>query len=158
MRYLAFTGILKPHIRQFIELPTMLLIGILGLLLSWYKLQFFPFTNIVGIIIILFGLYIHFLSHKYHNKAHKELKKINKIIDYGIYSKIRHPGYLGLILFNIGFFLSFGVIWLIIPTLIFSALRIIDALYEEKILIDKFGNQYEKYMEKVKWRMIPYLF
>ena len=158
MKYESFRVILKPGTRQFIELPVMFTTAIFGFIFSWHKLPFVPISNIIGILILLSGLYIHFVSHKYHKKAHKGLDNIDKIIDYGIYSKIRHPGYLGLIIFNIGFFISFGIIWLIVPVTVFSFLRIIDAVYEEKNLLEKFGKKYEDYEAKVKWRMIPNIF
>jgi len=52
----------------------------------------------LGISLLILGSIIHGLSHKEHKQAHSKAEDIEKIVTTGIYSKIRHPGYLGLIL------------------------------------------------------------
>ncbi len=40
---------------------------------------------------------IHGISHVHHKGAHSTTDEIEEIVTTGIYSKIRHPGYLGII-------------------------------------------------------------
>jgi len=63
-------------------------------------LETWNFTSYLGSI-------IHGLSHKEHKQAHSKAEDIEKIVTIGIYSKIRHPGYLGLILMYLGVALLF---------------------------------------------------
>ena len=80
------------------------------------------------------------------------------IVTTGIYSKIRHPGYLGLILMYFGVALLFHNILANIAAVILSFLQILTAFAEERFLIKKFGEEYEEYMRRVPWRFIPKVF
>ena len=71
------------------------------------------------------------------------------VIKSGVFSIVRHPIYLGSILLYFGFIIiSLSVvafcIWIIIIIFYYFNSR-----YEEKLLIDKLGIQYEKYMNEV---------
>jgi protein-S-isoprenylcysteine O-methyltransferase Ste14 len=76
----------------------------------------------------------------------------------GIYEKIRHPSYLGMLLVVTGFavtmssFYSFLV--LVVP--VFTAI-IYRISIEEKVLISEFGSSYTRYMESTK-KIIPRIF
>jgi protein-S-isoprenylcysteine O-methyltransferase Ste14 len=76
----------------------------------------------------------------------------------GIYEKIRHPSYLGMLLVVTGFavtmssFYSFLV--LVVP--VFTAI-VYRISVEEKVLITEFGDSYTRYMESTK-KMIPRIF
>ena len=76
----------------------------------------------------------------------------------GIYSKIRHPIYSGFIFVNFGLSLLFFNYAMFILSVIFVLLWYIVSVYEERILIDKFGEEYLNYKEKVKWKFIPKIF
>jgi len=115
----------------------------------------FPSANIVGVVVLVAGWFIHGWAHKIHRQAHESAEKIERIVSWGIYSKIRHPCYLGLILMFFGFATAWGVVWLLAPAAIFSALTVLTALREEKLLLEKFGEEYAEYMRKVRWRFIP---
>jgi protein-S-isoprenylcysteine O-methyltransferase Ste14 len=73
----------------------------------------------------------------------------------GIYKRIRHPGYLGILMIVTGFsslmssYYSFLV--LAIPVLLAIIYRI---RVEEKVLISEFGDSYLNYMAGTK-RLIP---
>ncbi|MBK5191347.1 MAG: isoprenylcysteine carboxylmethyltransferase family protein [Methanosarcinales archaeon] len=71
------------------------------------------------------------------------------LIRSGVFSIVRHPIYLGAILLYLGFIIiSLSIIsfciWLVIILFYYVISR-----YEEKLLIDKLGSQYEEYMNEV---------
>ena len=76
----------------------------------------------------------------------------------GIYKIIRHPGYLGGLIFNIGFGFSFGNYYsgliVFIPMAIVMIIRIIS---EEKVLYRKFGDEYVNYKKRT-WALIPFIY
>lgn len=148
----------KPTIRMLIEWPILIGIGIIGTLFSLQKIPFSPISNIVGVVLFLIGLIIHEYSHKIHKQAHQESEKIEKLVTEGIYSKIRHPLYLGLILMYFGFAFSWGIVWILIPAIIFVILTILTAIREEEVMKEKFRKEYEEYMRRVPWRFIPKVF
>jgi len=98
--------------------------------------------------------------------AHKTLKRhgvqphqhsagVERIVPSGPYSKVRHPGYVGLVLIYFGFTLGFGVVWMLVAVVIFSALTCLTVVKEEELLEERFGKEYEEYMRQVPWRLIP---
>jgi len=85
------------------------------------------------------------------------IREGHTLIKNGIYGKVRHPAYLGAILFFLGLPImlsspvGFAVMVLLVPVL----LHRIDL--EERMLIGRFGAEYEDYMRSSK-RLIPFLY
>ncbi len=72
-----------------------------------------------------------------------------KLVDTGLYAIVRHPQYLAGILWSIALVLisqHWVVDILLIPVVVTTYL---DSLNANKNLIEKFGEDYEKYMKKV---------
>jgi len=144
-----------------VEFPILVIIGILGVVFDWMRFPLFPLANIIGAILVIVGYIIHLgYAHKefkkHSSQAHDHsINKVNNLVTSGIYSKIRHPGYLGLILIYFGFAFGFGIVWMLIPVVIFTALTYLTAIKEEELLKSKFGNEYEDYSRHVPWRLIP---
>lgn len=90
-----------------------------------------------------------------HEKAHEKAMKIERLVTTGIYSKIRHPGYLGLILLNFGIAFAWGFLLLVVLVTFYACLSVETAKKEEEFLMEKFGAEYKKYMKRVPWRFIP---
>ncbi|HDQ05694.1 MAG TPA: isoprenylcysteine carboxylmethyltransferase family protein [Candidatus Bathyarchaeota archaeon] len=101
-----------------------------------------------------FGLYLIAKSHKaVFGEAHVH----SKLIDSGVYSWVRHPMYLGILLFCLAFFfvspsmLSLGI--LVVFFIFYNKM----ATYEEKSLLQILGEEYVAYKKRVpKW--FPKLF
>jgi len=76
----------------------------------------------------------------------------------GIYKKIRHPSYLGMLLVVTGFALTmssfFSFLVLVVP--VFAAI-VYRISVEEKVLTGEFGNNYAIYMESTK-KILPGIF
>jgi len=147
--------LLKPSTRMVIEWPILIGVGVAGTIFSFPTIPFYPATNIFGFILLIIGFWIHGLSHKVHRQAHEQAQSIEKIVTSGIYSKIRHPGYLGLLLTFFGFAFAWGIVWIFIPVLILSILYYLTAIKEEEYLLRKFGKEYEEYIRQVPRRFIP---
>lgn len=148
----------KPNVVFLIGFLILLIVAILGELFCWIKIPFSPYSNIIGGVIAVFGFGLHLYCHRIHKQAHKKSEHIDKIITTGIFSKIRHPMYLSMILAFIGISIAWGVVWMLIPSVLFSILAVLIAIKEEEYLLQKFGSQYEEYMRKVPWRFIAKVF
>ena len=107
---------------------------------------------------LVVGFIIHRSSHKVHKQAHQQSEEIQKLVTEGIYSKIRHPGYLSLILIYFGFAFAWGIIWILLPVVIFAIFIVLTAIREEKAIKEKFGKEYDEYTRQVQWRFIPKIF
>jgi len=75
----------------------------------------------------------------------------------GIYGVIRHPSYLGLMLYSVGWALVFrsGVGLLLVALMVPPLLARIRS--EETLLRTHFGSEYKQYQART-WRMIPGLY
>jgi protein-S-isoprenylcysteine O-methyltransferase Ste14 len=150
--------LVKPTVRMVIELPIIVIAGVLGEIFSWDRLPLSPYSNVVGGAIFLGGWVLHIYCHKVHKQAHEQSQQIEGLVTTGPFSKIRHPMYLGLVLMYLGLAIAWGVEYMLLPAFIFSALTVLIAIKEEYFLLQKFGRQYQEYMQDVPWRFIPRIF
>lgn len=72
----------------------------------------------------------------------------------GPYKHIRHPGYLGAILFNVGVPVLLGSWWALIPGLLAAVLLLVRTSLEDQTLIAELAG-YAEYSQKVRYRLIP---
>lgn len=78
-----------------------------------------------------------------------QITNTGKLVTSGIYSYIRHPQYSGLFLISIGMLIQWPTLLTIImwPFLMFAYYRL--ALSEEKVVTEKFGDEYLIYKLQV---------
>jgi protein-S-isoprenylcysteine O-methyltransferase Ste14 len=150
--------LVKPVIRMMIEWPIIIILGILGEIFSWSSLPLSPYSNFIGGAILIVGWVFHVRCHRAHKQAHEQSRQIEAIVTTGMFSKIRHPMYLSLILMYLGLAIAWGIVWMLVPSFFFSALTVMTAVEEEEFLLRKFGRKYEEYMQQVPWRLIPGIF
>ena len=113
------------------------------------RLTSFPLLLLPALLSWSFGIYFALKSHE---AVFRETTGQPKLNDSGVYSWVRHPMYLGTLMFCLGFvfimpsLLSFGV-W--IAFFIFYDKM---ATYEEKDIIRILGEEYIAYQKRVrKW-------
>jgi protein-S-isoprenylcysteine O-methyltransferase Ste14 len=114
--------------------------------------------NIIGGILILSGLLFHVYSGKNHKQAHEKSADIVKIVNNGVFSKIRHPLYLSAIIINFGIALAFGIVLTLLIAFGSIFHWIMSALKEEEYLLQKFNEDYSQYKNNVRWRFLPGIF
>ncbi len=109
----------------------------------------FPLLILPAMLFFAVSFYLIARSHRVIFCGSNEHQKL---IDSGVYSWVRHPMYLGILLFCLGFFflmtslLSLGI-WIIF-FIVYDKM----ATYEEKELIKILGNEYLSYQNRVsKW-------
>ena len=78
----------------------------------------------------------------------------HKVISNGPYEIVRHPGYLGGILFALSIPLIVGSLFALIPAGIYVILFMIRTSLEDKTL-QKELDGYQEYAKKVKTKMFP---
>jgi protein-S-isoprenylcysteine O-methyltransferase Ste14 len=87
-------------------------------------------------------------------EVHKDRE--HQVITTGIYSYVRHPWYLGLILWFFSFPLALGSLYSFIPAGILTILMVIRIFIEEKALCKELPG-YKEYCQTVKYRILPYI-
>jgi protein-S-isoprenylcysteine O-methyltransferase Ste14 len=99
-----------------------------------------------GIIVLIAAGY---LSRSGLKIVFNEVREKPEVIRKGVFSYVRHPIYLGEILLYLGLlFFSLSVASFLVWLLIIFFLNYISR-YEEKILVDYFGDEYRNYMKEV---------
>ena len=142
---------------------TLALIFVIGMCLDVFFLKIkVPYFEIIPIyvqILIAIPLLIisGYLARSGLNIVFREKRDNLQVIHHGVFSLVRHPVYLGSILL----FLSFAVLSLSIIAIIIWVIIIFFyiylASYEEKLLINKLGQDYERYIKDVPM-FIPRVF
>jgi len=129
-------------------------ISISGLILG------FPFYNlyirlVLSIMLVGLGLFVVNRALKFFGIDYMALVYIfypeeSTLQNHEIYSILRHPTYHCLLLISIGsIFFRFSIYSVIYFLILLVGLNIHIKCVEEKELIDRFGEEYEKYMETV---------
>lgn len=123
---------------------------------GWYPLP--KTVSIVAAVIFLFGyiLYAVVLKENEYLSRTVEIQEGQKVIDTGLYSLVRHPMYSATLLMFLSMPLVLGslfsfLIFLAYPFIIISRLR------HEEIFLEKELEGYAEYKQKVKYRLIPFI-
>jgi len=100
---------------------------------------------VAAIILVMAGI----LARKGLNIVFGEIKEKPAVIRKGVFNLIRHPIYLGAILLYLGLIIltlsvAATVVWIIIMLFYHFISR-----HEEKLLLEKFGKDYEDYMREI---------
>jgi len=80
----------------------------------------------------------------------------HQVITTGPYEIVRHPGYLGGILFTLSIPLIIGGVFTFIPAGIYLLLMIIRTLFEDRTLHREL-NGYSEYAKRVRYRLFPWI-
>jgi protein-S-isoprenylcysteine O-methyltransferase Ste14 len=144
---LKYKKILKANQLTFV----IMLINMLALWVSWFllcafdihKIELFSLTRILGISLFGIGVLIFFVS-LFTIKTLESYE--GDLITKGIYSIIRHPMYLGFILWLTGLPIFFGSLFAICLALLFIANILFWRYLEEKELVIRYPsyNDYKK--------------
>lgn len=157
---LAFT-LIRPHPYRFTRF--LAFVSLLGLIFHnadrWF-VDPFSVRQIVSWIFLASSLFlaVHgFTLIKTEGNQTGDFEDTTNLITWGAYRFIRHPLYSSLLLFGLGAFLK-G------PSLLGGGLVgalligvILTARIEEKHNLERFGEEYQQYMDKTK-RFIPYIY
>jgi len=78
----------------------------------------------------------------------------HEIVHHGPYGLVRHPGYLGAVLFGLVCPLMLGSWWAFIPSLLTDSLILVRTQLEDRMLEDELPG-YIEYTSAVRWRLFP---
>jgi protein-S-isoprenylcysteine O-methyltransferase Ste14 len=142
-------------INTFLFIAAMVIAG-LDHRFGWSRLPVWAVFTSDAMMLAGYYAFIRIMLYNEYASRTIEIQKGQKLISTGPYAVIRHPMYTAGIFMYIFVPLVLGSLWALIPILMFPitlAFRIID---EEKALI-KGLKGYRRYMKKVKYRLIPFI-
>ena len=117
------------------------------------------YRYITSLILLILGLLVYFSVINVNKYASSSINNNveHQIVTTGIYSLIRHPLYLGSSLLYLSFGLALGSICGLISMVLLIPILILRVKNEEKVLINS-SKEYSEYMNKVKYRIIPFIY
>ena len=110
------------------------------------------FTMLLSLSLCLFGATIMLLCViKYFKQLSGMFKEstVPKLETGGLHRFVRHPLYFGTIVFVVGLLLYFPYVKNAVAAAIVIVYTIIGAVFEEKKLVQTFGNDYKEYQQAV---------
>jgi len=131
-------------------IETVLFIGIF----LFYRNLLIEKLDYIGWIILLLSVYFA-LAPVYAFRKKAEVPKgksyihTKVIVDTGVFSIVRHPQYLSMLLVALGLILIVQHWLIFILSIVSMILTYIGILKQDKILVKKFKDDYKQYMQKV---------
>lgn len=116
------------------------------------------YISLLANIFVILGFFIVFLVFKENSytSAIIEVNKDQKVISTGMYAIVRHPMYSGAILMMAFSPIALGSYWALLSVVALTFTIIARLLSEEKFLSKNLWG-YGEYCEKVRYRLIPFI-
>ncbi|MEE9426647.1 MAG: isoprenylcysteine carboxylmethyltransferase family protein [Paracoccaceae bacterium] len=106
-----------------------------------------PLVIIVGVLLIRST----FREFKEENTTYDPFDISTNLVTSGVYQYSRNPGYLGLVIIQLGLAIVLGSIWVALSALVAALITSLFVIrLEEKKLADAFGESYLEYKSKVR--------
>lgn len=126
--------------------------------IGYWKNAYLPW---VGLALMIVGIIIRFWAAKTLGKFYTrtlQILKDHRIVDQGLYRIIRHPGYLGTFIMDIGTGLAVSN-WFVLVSIFLTGLiaRVYRVRVEEEMLEASPGEQYKTYCETT-WQFVPFIY
>jgi protein-S-isoprenylcysteine O-methyltransferase Ste14 len=114
--------------------------------------------QIIAIVIALSG-YSLIIWAMASNRFFSRIVRIQKdrghsVISTGPYRFVRHPGYVGMILFAIATPFALGSLWALIPGGLATCVILLRTALEDRTLLEELDG-YEEYAQQIRSRLIP---
>jgi protein-S-isoprenylcysteine O-methyltransferase Ste14 len=140
----------------FFSIVAMIVVSALDFRFGWSSVP--AVVSVVGDVLVGVGLLIAMITtiQNGYAAANINVESDQKVVSTGFYAVVRHPMYFGNVILMLGVPLALGSYWgllFVIPGLAVLAARILD---EEKALTLELSG-YRDYIERVHYRLVPYV-
>lgn len=119
----------------------------------------FPFTLQLAALVVAVVAYPISIWAAAVNRFYSRFVRIQKerghsVISDGPYHYVRHPGYLGQIIFSLASALVLGSLWALILGSLFAMLLVVRTVLEDRTLKEELEG-YKEYTQRVRYRLLP---
>ena len=122
----------------------------------WFKLPTLVIIIASAIFLLAYIMYAEVLRENEYLSRTVEVSEDQKVVDSGLYGIVRHPMYTSTIFLFLSMPLVLDSIFSFIVMLVYPIIIIFRIRNEEKVLENELIG-YKEYKEKVKYKLIPYL-
>lgn len=123
---------------------------------GWSKVSFPVIITACVLFLIAYGLYAEVMRENAYLSRTIQVQEGQKVVDTGLYGIVRHPMYSATILLFLAMPLVLGSWYALIPMAFYPLIIVIRLLDEEKLLTRELPG-YDAYKQKVKYRLIPFI-
>ncbi len=128
----------------------------LGVRLGWLILPAWVSCAAAGLFLLAYALYAVVLMENVYLSRTVEVQEGQKVIDTGLYGLVRHPMYLATLLLFLAMPLVLGSVFSFLIMLLYIPIIVKRIKNEEEVL--ELGLEgYVEYKERVRYRLIPYI-
>ncbi len=128
----------------------------LGVRFDWYILPKGVSVAAAAVFLIAYALYAEVLRENTYLSRTIEVQENQTVVDTGLYGVVRHPMYSVTVLLFLAMPLVLGSVWAFVVFLAYP-LIIGKRIKGEEAFLEKELKGYKEYKEKVKYRMIPFI-
>jgi protein-S-isoprenylcysteine O-methyltransferase Ste14 len=135
---------------------TVIVVSVLDHRFGWSTVS--SYVVAAGDILVTLGLLIIFFVFKENTFTAQtiEVEAGQKVISTGPYALVRHPMYLGGLVMIVGIPVALGSWWGLLTIVLFTPVMAWRILDEERVLAKNLSG-YAEYRNKVKYRLIPFV-
>lgn len=128
----------------------------LGVRFGWIMLP--SWVSVGGAVLFLagYGLYAEVLRENAYLSRTVEVQEGQTVIDTGLYGIVRHPMYAATVLLFLAMPLVLGSPFAFLIMLAYLPLLVVRVRNEERVLEEQLDG-YQRYEQKVAWRLIPHI-
>ena len=140
-------------------LGSMLLLITAGLQVRFQGLHVLPLAlQLVGLAVFVLGMglvtWAIAVNSFFSLMVRIQTDRGHTVISSGPYRFVRHPGYVGGMLFSLGTPLLLGSWWALFPAGAMAILMVVRAVLEDKTLQEELAG-YREYAQQVRYRLLP---
>ncbi len=128
----------------------------LGVRFNWYTLPKGVSVIAAVVFLVAYLLYAEVLRENKYLSRTIEVQENQKVIDTGLYGIVRHPMYAVTLLLFLAMPLVLGSLYSFLIFLMYPFI-IAKRIKNEEMVLEKELQGYREYKEKVKYRMIPFV-
>ena len=109
-----------------------------------------------SIFLLSYGMYAEVMRENEWLSRSIEVMEGQKVVSTGLYGIVRHPMYTATILMFLAMPLVMGSWWAFL-VMVPYVIAIVTRIKDEETLLTKELEGYQEYKEKVRWKLIPYI-
>ena len=123
---------------------------------GWSEIPSWVTWTASSVFVLSYGMYAEVMRENEWLSRSIEVMEGQKVVSTGLYGIVRHPMYTATILMFLAMTIVMGSWWAFL-VMVPYVIAIVTRIKDEEILLTKELEGYQEYKEKVRWKLIPYI-
>ena len=136
--------------------PAGFVVSALDFRFAWSEVPLWLMLLAAFLFLVGYGIFAEVLRENAYLSRTVEVQEGQQVISTGLYGVVRHPMYFATLLMFLPIPLILGSFWGMIPFAAYPVLIAVRILDEERVLTEGLSG-YAEYKERIKYRLIPFV-